>query len=72
MRQNKMFNFKKIKKLESSLKIQIENNKLLNKRSQRLAEENRKMQEELVNARKTVNELVGELEKYMPKKANKK
>ncbi len=67
-----MFNFKKIKKLESSLKIQIENNKLLNKRSQRLAEENRKMQEELVNARKTVNELVGELEKYMPKKANKK
>lgn len=72
MRQNKMFNFKKIKKLESSLKIQIENNKLLNKRSQRIAEENRKMQEELVNARKTVNELVGELEKYMPKKANKK
>ena len=67
-----MFNFKKIKKLESSLKIQIENNKLLNKRSQRIAEENRKMQEELVNARKTVNELVGELEKYMPKKANKK
>ena len=67
-----MFNFKKLKKLESSLKVQIENNKLLNKRSQRLAEENRKLQEEIITARKTINELVGELEKYMPKKAHKK
>ena len=42
-----MFFGKKIKELESKLEIQINNNKLMNKRNQSLAEENRRLQSEI-------------------------
>ena len=42
-----MFFGKKIKELESKLEIQINNNKLMNKRNQSLAEENRRLQNEI-------------------------
>lgn len=42
-----MFFSKKIKELESKLEIQINNNKLMNKRNQSLAEENRRLQSEI-------------------------
>ena len=44
-----MFFGKKIKELESKLEIQINNNKLMNKRNQSLAEENRRLQSEINN-----------------------
>lgn len=42
-----MFFGKKIKELEAKLEIQINNNKLMNKRNQSLAEENRRLQSEI-------------------------
>ena len=42
-----MFFSKKIKELESKLEIQISNNKLMNKRNQSLAEENRRLQNQI-------------------------
>jgi len=42
-----MFFSKKIKELESKLEIQLNNNKLMNKRNQSLAEENRRLQSEI-------------------------
>lgn len=42
-----MFFGKKIKELESKIEIQINNNKLMNKRNQSLAEENRRLQSEI-------------------------
>lgn len=42
-----MFFGKKIKELESKLEIQLNNNKLMNKRNQSLAEENRRLQSEI-------------------------
>ena len=56
-----MFFSRRIKELESKLEIQINNNKLMNKRNQSLAEENRRLQSE-----------INSLKLQLQKKGNKK
>ena len=63
---------KEIEKLRTNLNLQMNNNKVLNSRCQKLAKENKELQLEILEAKKYINELLGELKKYMPKKANKK